>query len=58
MIEEGYHKKELATNEARALRSIRESLEKAPEKTRSFVEKSLAYYVGRVKDFSKKNYGL
>ena len=60
VISEGYRRngRELSATEARIFQKIKSFLEKAPDKSETFIEKNLANYAGKVKNFSQKNYGL
>ncbi len=60
VIDEGYRRngRELAGAEARLFKKIRSLLESTPDESRTFIERSLANYVGKVKGFSPRNYGL
>jgi methanol--5-hydroxybenzimidazolylcobamide Co-methyltransferase len=60
VIGDGYEtrNRELPPNETRACLRIRESCEKSSLSQNAFIEKNLAYFAGRIKNFSKENYGL
>ncbi len=60
VISEGYQKNRrgLPSAEARIFQRIKDFLEKAPDNSETFIEKNLAKFVGKVKNFSPRNYGL
>jgi len=60
VINEGYQKRkqELASAEVRMFQRIKDFLEKAPDNAETFIDKNLAHFVGKVKGFSPRNYGL
>ena len=60
VINEGYQrrKQELASAEVRMFQRIKDFLEKAPDNAETFIDKNLAHFVGKVKGFSPRNYGL
>ncbi len=60
VISEGYHenKRKLSSTEARIFQRIKDLLEKAPDNSETFIEKNVANFVGKVRNFSPRNYGL
>jgi len=46
------------STEARIFHAIRNFLEKAPDTAEPFIGKNIAIFVGKLENFSPKNYGL
>jgi len=60
VIDEGYQKsrRKLSSTEARIFQRMKDFLERAPDSSETFVEKNTARLVGKVENFSPRNYGL
>jgi methanol--5-hydroxybenzimidazolylcobamide Co-methyltransferase len=60
VIRDGYKtkKQRLPMNETRVCLRVQESCEKFTHSQDAFIEKNLNYFMGKVKNFSKENYGL
>mgnify|MGYP002395398224 CR=1 FL=1 len=60
VISEGYrkNKRKLPSAEARIFQRVKDFLNRAPDNSETFVEKNLANFAGKVKNFSPRNYGL